>query len=106
MWLSKLISCNPAHAVFNGTKATLARNNLQTCAHVSTSLFMSQDCGHAETRNVLRGYGDRIRVVEPPPFPADFPIPPKEKKFKGYFKIARHYGWALNHTFQVKFNME
>ena len=60
-----------------------------------------QDCGHAETRNVLRGYGDKISVVEPPPFPADFPIPPKEKKFKGYFKIARHYGWALNHTFQV-----
>ena len=26
-------------------------------------------------------------------------IPPKEKKFKGYFKIARHYGWALNKTF-------
>ena len=50
---------------------------------------------------MLLGYGDRISVVAPPPFPADFPIPPKEKKFKGYFKIARHYGWALNHTFQV-----
>lgn len=28
-------------------------------------------------------------------------MPPKEKKFKGYFKIARHYGWALNQTFNV-----
>jgi len=63
-------------------------------------IIVSQDCGHAETRKVLLGYGDRISVVAPPPFPADFPIPPKEKKFKGYFKIARHYGWALNHTFQ------
>jgi hypothetical protein len=32
-------------------------------------------------------------------------VPPKEKKFKGYFKIARHYGWALNHTF-FKFNFD
>ena len=55
---------------------------------------------------MLLGYGDRISVVAPPPFPADFPIPPKEKKFKGYFKIARHYGWALNHTFQVDYELE
>lgn len=32
-------------------------------------------------------------------------MPPKEKKFKGYFKIARHYGWALNQTF-FNFNFE
>jgi len=35
----------------------------------------------------------------------DIPVPPKEKKFKGYFKIARHYGWALNYTF-FKFNFD
>ena len=28
----------------------------------------------------------------------DFEGPANEKKFKGYFKIARHYGWALNET--------
>lgn len=32
-------------------------------------------------------------------------MPPKEKKFKGYFKIARHYGWALNQTF-FNFNFD
>ena len=26
-------------------------------------------------------------------------MPPKEKKFRGYFHIARHYKWALNHMF-------
>lgn len=30
---------------------------------------------------------------------SDIQVLPKEKKFKGYFKIARHYGWALNQTF-------
>ena len=31
-------------------------------------------------------------------------VPKAEKKFKGYFKIARHYGWALNQTFTERFN--
>ena len=39
-------------------------------------------------------------VITIPPIDLSEPvIPPKEKKFKGYFKIARHYGWALNKTF-------
>lgn len=33
------------------------------------------------------------------PDQSDIEVPPKEKKFKGYFKIARHYGWALNYVF-------
>jgi alpha-1,3-mannosyl-glycoprotein beta-1,2-N-acetylglucosaminyltransferase len=33
------------------------------------------------------------------PDQSDIQVPPKEKKFKGYFKIARHYGWALNQMF-------
>ncbi|XP_075219838.1 alpha-1,3-mannosyl-glycoprotein 2-beta-N-acetylglucosaminyltransferase isoform X2 [Lycorma delicatula] len=36
---------------------------------------------------------------EKQPDQSEIQIPPKEKKFKGYFKIARHYGWALNQTF-------
>lgn len=39
------------------------------------------------------------------PDQSDIEVPPKEKKFKGYFKIARHYGWALNQTF-FNFNFE
>jgi alpha-1,3-mannosyl-glycoprotein beta-1,2-N-acetylglucosaminyltransferase len=39
------------------------------------------------------------------PDQSDIPVPPKEKKFKGYFKIARHYGWAINYTF-FKFNFD
>lgn len=33
------------------------------------------------------------------PDQSDIEIPPKEKKFRGYFKIARHYKWALNKVF-------
>ena len=31
-------------------------------------------------------------------FQSDIEVPANEKKFKGYFKIARHYGWGLNET--------
>lgn len=39
------------------------------------------------------------------PDQSEIEVPPKEKKFRGYFKIARHYGWALNHVFfQLGYN--
>ncbi|XP_069692601.1 alpha-1,3-mannosyl-glycoprotein 2-beta-N-acetylglucosaminyltransferase isoform X1 [Periplaneta americana] len=67
-------------------------------------IIVSQDCGHRPTADVIESYGDEIIRVEQPD-QSDIPVPPKEKKFKGYFKIARHYGWALNHTF-FKFNFD
>ncbi|KAH8022760.1 hypothetical protein HPB51_004997 [Rhipicephalus microplus] len=39
------------------------------------------------------------------PDQSDIPLVGKEKKFKGYYKIARHYGWALNKTF-FEFNYD
>lgn len=37
------------------------------------------------------------------PDQSDIFVLPKDKKFKGYYKIARHYGWALNTTFKAGF---
>lgn len=67
-------------------------------------IIVSQDCGHRPTAEVIELYGDEITRIEQPD-QNDIPVPPKEKKFKGYFKIARHYGWALNYTF-FKFNFD
>lgn len=61
-------------------------------------IIVTQDCGHKETREVIESYGDQIIYIQQPDL-SEPNIPPKEKKFKGYFKIARHYGWALNKTF-------
>jgi len=63
-------------------------------------IIVSQDCGHQETAEVIRGYGDQIISIQQPDL-SEPQVPPKEKKFRGYFKIARHYGWALNQTFNV-----
>lgn len=40
-----------------------------------------------------------INLLFQQPDQSDIEIPPKEKKFRGYFKIARHYKWALNQVF-------
>jgi len=61
-------------------------------------IIVTQDCGHKETREVIQGYGDQVIYIQQPDL-SDPVVPSKEKKFKGYFKIARHYGWALNQTF-------
>ncbi|XP_073845135.1 alpha-1,3-mannosyl-glycoprotein 2-beta-N-acetylglucosaminyltransferase [Musca autumnalis] len=61
-------------------------------------IIVSQDCGDEPTRNVILSYDKEVTLIEQPD-QSDIFVPPKEKKFKGYYKIARHYGWALNHTF-------
>ncbi|KAG7199870.1 hypothetical protein KM043_014319 [Ampulex compressa] len=61
-------------------------------------IVVSQDCDHQPTADVIAGYKDQVLHIRQPD-QSDIKIPPKEKKFKGYFKIARHYGWALNYVF-------
>lgn len=60
--------------------------------------FCLQDCDHDETAEIIRSYGPQVTLMQQPD-QSDIQVPPKEKKFKGYFKIARHYGWALNQMF-------
>merc|ERR1712018_222071 len=66
---------------------------------VKFPIIVSQDCGNAETREVIKSYGDKITFIEQPD-QGKIDIPKKERKFTGYFKIARHYGWALNQVFR------
>ncbi|KAK1123384.1 hypothetical protein K0M31_008096 [Melipona bicolor] len=61
-------------------------------------IIVSEDCQHRQTADVIARYGNQIMHIQQPD-QSDIEVPPKEKKFKGYFKIARHYGWALNHVF-------
>jgi alpha-1,3-mannosyl-glycoprotein beta-1,2-N-acetylglucosaminyltransferase len=61
-------------------------------------IIVSQDCNHQETTDTIKRYGSQVSLIQQPD-QSDIQVPPKEKKFKGYFKIARHYGWALNQMF-------
>ena len=64
----------------------------------SFPIIVSQDCGHMATMKVLQSYGDQIILIKHPDL-SDIVLTGKEKKFKGYYKISRHYAWALNQTF-------
>lgn len=61
-------------------------------------IIVSQDCNHDETKDAIENYGTQVSLIQHPD-QSEIQVPPKEKKFKGYFKIARHYGWALNQMF-------
>lgn len=69
----------------------------------STELYpiiVSQDCGHAETAEVIRSYGNQVTHVQQPDL-SDIAVKPQHKKFQGYYKISRHYHWALNYVFKT-----
>ncbi|XP_014245534.1 alpha-1,3-mannosyl-glycoprotein 2-beta-N-acetylglucosaminyltransferase-like [Cimex lectularius] len=61
-------------------------------------IIVSQDCQHQATSDAIDAYSEQVFHIKQPD-QSEIHVPPKEKKFKGYFKIARHYGWALNQTF-------
>ncbi|XP_073981724.1 alpha-1,3-mannosyl-glycoprotein 2-beta-N-acetylglucosaminyltransferase-like [Rhodnius prolixus] len=63
-------------------------------------IIVSQDCQHQPTSDIIDSYASQVFHIKQPD-QSEIYVPPKEKKFKGYFKIARHYGWALNQTFFV-----
>lgn len=63
-------------------------------------IIISQDCGHADTARVIGSYGDQVTHLSQPDL-SDVPVRPEHRKFQGYYKIARHYRWALNQVFGV-----
>ncbi|XP_077382806.1 alpha-1,3-mannosyl-glycoprotein 2-beta-N-acetylglucosaminyltransferase a [Festucalex cinctus] len=61
-------------------------------------VIVSQDCGHAATADVIRSYGSAVTHLMQPDL-ADVRVPPEHKRFQGYYKISRHYRWALKQVF-------
>lgn len=63
-------------------------------------IIVSQDCGHQETARVISGYGDKIHFIKQPDL-SEITLPGATGHLKGYFKLARHYKWALSQVFDV-----
>lgn len=63
-------------------------------------IIVSQDCSHAETARVIGSYGDQVTHISQPDL-SDIRVRPEHRKFQGYYKIARHYRWALNQVFNT-----
>lgn len=63
-------------------------------------IIVSQDCGHTETARVIDSYGHQVTHISQPDL-SDIRVRPEHRKFQGYYKIARHYRWALNQVFNT-----
>ncbi|CAL8297184.1 unnamed protein product [Lota lota] len=63
-------------------------------------IIVSQDCGHSETVRVIGSYGDQVTHIRQPDL-SDIRVRPEHRKFQGYYKISRHYRWALNQVFNT-----
>lgn len=61
-------------------------------------IIVSQDCGHTETANVIASYGSKLTHIKQPDL-SEISVPAGHSKFQGYYKISRHYRWALNQVF-------
>ncbi|KAM9469480.1 alpha-1,3-mannosyl-glycoprotein 2-beta-N-acetylglucosaminyltransferase a [Clarias gariepinus] len=61
-------------------------------------IIVSQDCGHSQTADVIASYGSQLTHIKQPDL-SEVPVPAGHRKFQGYYKISRHYRWALNQVF-------
>ncbi|OQV23689.1 Alpha-1,3-mannosyl-glycoprotein 2-beta-N-acetylglucosaminyltransferase [Hypsibius exemplaris] len=92
--------------VFACNRPTVKRNLDQLLKYrpsaESFPIYVSQDCGHKETAEVIENYGDQMVHMK---HTNNTPIvlEKKDKKFEGYYKLARHYRWGLNQIFR-KYN--
>ncbi|XP_061715989.1 alpha-1,3-mannosyl-glycoprotein 2-beta-N-acetylglucosaminyltransferase-like [Cydia pomonella] len=69
----------------------------------SYPIIVSQDCRHEETRQIIQSFAyvdPTISFVEQPD-QSDIPGHHVVAHLKGYYKIARHYRFALNHVFRT-----
>lgn len=63
-------------------------------------IVVSQDCGHTQTADMIASYGSKLTHIKQPDL-ADISVPAGHNKFQGYYKISRHYRWALNQVFNT-----
>lgn len=52
---------------------------------------------------MIMSYKDEVQLIQQPDL-SEPEVPPKDKKFRGYYKISRHYNWALNTTFKYGYD--
>ncbi|XP_052786511.1 alpha-1,3-mannosyl-glycoprotein 2-beta-N-acetylglucosaminyltransferase-like isoform X2 [Mya arenaria] len=65
-------------------------------------VIVSQDCGHQQTSDAIQKYVQDHGVVHiKQPDLGKVNVPWPQRKFEGYYKISRHYKWALNQIFHT-----
>ncbi|XP_071493786.1 alpha-1,3-mannosyl-glycoprotein 2-beta-N-acetylglucosaminyltransferase-like [Diadema antillarum] len=89
-----LIACNRPSAVTRSLNSLLdTRPSAQ-----QFPIYVSQDCGDRKTADAIREFGSKVVHMQQPDL-SPIKLPTNQKKFEGYYKISRHYKWALDQMF-------
>ena len=68
--------------------------------NIDIPVVVSQDCGHAETESVIKSYGNKLTLYKQPDLSDVQGVPNNMQHFMGYYKISRHYKFALQQAFK------
>ncbi len=63
-------------------------------------VIVSQDCGHEETARAITNYRDKLMYLKHPDL-SEIAVPEAMGHLKGYYKLSRHFKWALSQVFDV-----
>ena len=69
-------------------------------SNVNIPVIVSQDCGDESTSKVISSYGNKLIHIKQPDLSEVQNIPSNMKIYQGYYKISRHYKWALTQVFE------
>ncbi|XP_028402918.1 alpha-1,3-mannosyl-glycoprotein 2-beta-N-acetylglucosaminyltransferase-like isoform X2 [Dendronephthya gigantea] len=61
-------------------------------------IVVSQDCGHEETSQAISAFATAVNHIKQPDL-SEPEVPPNMRRFTGYYKISRHFKWALSQMF-------
>ncbi|CAF4633879.1 unnamed protein product [Rotaria sp. Silwood1] len=64
-------------------------------------IIISLDCQDSVTIQVAKSFGDKIKTIIELPDLGPLEVPANEHQLSGYYRIARHYGYSLNHVLNV-----
>ncbi|VDM96781.1 unnamed protein product [Thelazia callipaeda] len=89
-----VIACNRSEAL---------KEHLETLMNLQgpkIPVVVSLDCNDERTRDVVITAGQNITMIENPD-QSSFNLTKQNKKYEGYYRIARHYRFALDYVFTV-----
>ncbi|EFO19522.2 hypothetical protein LOAG_08970 [Loa loa] len=89
-----VIACNRFEALKEHLEAL---KNLQG---PTVPIVVSLDCNDDAVRDLILSSGPNITLIENPN-QSSFNLTKREKKYEGYYRIARHYYFALDYVFTI-----
>lgn len=91
-----VISCNRVEV-----KRTLDLIFQYRPKNVDMPVIVSQDCGHKATADIIKSYGSKLKHIQQPDLGNVRGVPANQMRFMTYYKISRHYKWALTQVFST-----